>query len=145
MSSYTERFSEVHELLADIHPASYSAVQDTGYVSLANYQRAVIICTAGVLGQAVDFDIEEGTSTAGAGAQTHDAGSKDFTWAATTDNNVVSIIEIRPEELDIADRYHCINVEATPAGQSAIFGVQIWGIVPRFAPVSVAGLERVED
>jgi len=145
MSSYTERFSEVHEFLAAIAPASYSTEQNTGYVSLANFHRAVVIAHAGVLGQNVDFDFEQGTSTAGAGAATFDAGGKDFLWAATTDNNVVRVIEIRNEEFNIAGGYDCLNVEATPAGASSIFGVQIWGIVPRFAPVSTASLETVTD
>ena len=52
--SYTQRFTEGAALLAAINPASYNSVQDTGFVSLANYQRAVIIIHAGVLGGDLD-------------------------------------------------------------------------------------------
>jgi hypothetical protein len=141
--SMTELFSETHALLAQINPASYAAEQNTGYVSLANYHRAVIIIHAGVLGGDLDVDIEEATSTAGTGAQSFDAGGKDVT-VHNADDNLVHVIEINADELDITDGYKCINVEATP-GAGSIFGVQIWGTVPRFAPVSTTGLNGVTD
>lgn len=143
--SYTERFSEVHDLLACINPASYQSEQNTGYVSLKNYHRLAIVCHAGVLGQDVDFDIEAAQDTSGTGAGSFDSGSKNFTWTATTDDNARTIIEIRPEELDIDGNDCCINVEATPAGASAIFCVQVWGIEPRFAPVPTTLLDAVVD
>lgn len=142
---YTARFSEVAALLGRINPASYSTEQNTGYVSLANYHRAVIIIHAGVLGQNVDIDIEQGTDTSGSGAKALAATAKDINLAATTDNNTVSVIEVRAEELDVANGYDCINVEATPASSSAIFCVEIWGLEPRYAPVSTAALDSVTD
>lgn len=143
--SYTERFSETHTILGKINPASYAAEQNTGYVSLANYHRAVIILHAGVLGQNVGFDIEQATDTSGTSAKALDSGSKDVDWTATTDNNAVAVIEIRTEELDVNGGFDCINVEATPAGSAAIFSVEIWGAEPRYAPVSTANLDSVTD
>ncbi len=143
---FTERFSEGAQLLAKINPASYSSEQNTGFVSLANFHRAVIIIHAGVLGNNVDVDIEQATNTSGSGTvKTVDSNSKDINLTATTDNNTVSVIEIRSEELDIANGYDCINVEATPAGAGAIFGVQIWGIAPRYKPVATTNLDSVTD
>ena len=145
MSTYTERFTEVSQYLGGINPASYNSVQDTGYVSFANFHRGVVIVHAGVLGQNVDFDFEEATSTAGAGAQSFDSAGKDFLLTATTDNNTVSVVEIKSEEFDVDNNYDCLNVECTPAGSSSIFSLQIWGLVPRFAPVSTTGLDSVTD
>jgi hypothetical protein len=143
---YTERFSETHELLAVINPASYTTERNSGYVSLANFHRAVILIHAGVLGVNVDVDIESATSTAGAGAGSFDAASKDITLTATTDNNTVSVIEIRTEELDVDGGYDCINLEMTPAAQTGcIFSAQIYGICPRFAPVATTLLDTVTD
>ena len=143
--SYTERFSEVHALLAKIRPASYTTEQNTGYVDLGLYHRAVVICEAGVLGGGVDFDFEAAQDTSGTGPGSYDYGDKDFTWVATTDNGAVTVVEIRPEEFDVAGGDHCLNVECTPGGQGDIFAVQVWGIVPRYAPVSTAALDSVED
>lgn len=141
----TERFSEVAAYLGGINPASYSSEQNSGYVSLANYHRAVIIIHAGVLGQNVDVDIEAAQNTAGTGPGSFDSGSKDITLTATTDNNTVSVIEIRTEELDIAGGDCCINLEMTPAGASSIFEAEIWGLVPRFAPVPTTNVDSVTD
>ena len=145
MADYTERFSEVWSLLADIDPASYTTEQNTGYVCLDRYHRAVVIIHAGVLGTGLDVDLEEGTDTSGTGAASLDSGNKDITLTATTDNNTVSVIEIRTEELDVTNGYDCINVEVTPGGQGDLFSVQVWGGVPRYAPVSTTNLDSVTD
>ncbi len=143
---YTQRFSEGAAVLAVINPATYTTEQNTGYVSLANYHRAVIIVHAGTLAGNLDVDVEEATSTAGAGAQTFDGSGKDITLTATTDDNTVSIIEIRTEECDVANNYDCINVELTPAGQASdIFSVLVLGLEPRFKPVPTTLVDSVTD
>lgn len=143
--SYTERFSEVHAVLGTINPASYNSEQNSGYVSFANYHRGVIVIHAGVLGQDVDVDVEQATSTAGAGAKTFDSGNKDITLTATTDNNTVSIIEIKSAEFDVAGAFDCLNLEMTPAGSSSIFGAIIYGIESRFMPVPTTNVDTVTD
>jgi hypothetical protein len=55
------------------------------------------------------------------------------------------VIEIRTDELDIAGGDDCINLEMTPAGASSIFGAQIWGLEPRYAPVATTNLDSVTD
>jgi hypothetical protein len=144
MATYTNRFSEDWALLATIDPASYTTEQNTGYVSLMNYHRAVVIIHAGVLSGDVDIDLEQGTTTAGAGAKTLDSGNKDITLTATTDNNTVSIIEIRTEETDVGNGFDCINVEVTPAA-AGILGVTLWGGVTRFAPVPTTNVDSITD
>jgi hypothetical protein len=143
--TYTQRFSEGAAYLGGINPASYTSEQNTGYVSLANYHRAVIIIHAGVLGQNTDIDIEAAQDTSGTGPGSFHSGAKDILLTATTDNNTVSVIEIKTEEFDIAGGDDCINVEAIPAGASSIFGVQIWGLEPRYMPVPTTGLDSVTD
>lgn len=146
MSSYTERFTEVAELLAEISPAAYATEQNTGYVSLSDFHRAVVIIQCGALGGDVDVDIEEATDTAGTTPQAFDGGGKDTTLTNGTDDDGTTVIEIRTEELDVNDEYDCINVELTPAAQtSSIFGVQVWGLVPRHAPADTTILNAVVD
>jgi len=140
---YNERFSEAWEYLGGINPASYSSEQNTGYKSLANYERAVVILHAGVLGGNVDVDVEQGTTTGGGGAKSLASNAKDIALTATTDNNTVSVIEIRPEEFDIAGGFDCINVEVTPAS-AGIFGLQIWA-QPKYKPAATTNLDSVTD
>lgn len=140
---YTERFSEGWEYLGGINPASYNSEQNTGYKDLGNYVRAVIIIHAGVLGGNVDIDVEQATDTSGTSAKTFDSGGKDVALVATTDNNTVSVIEIRPEEFDIANKFDCINLEVTPAS-AGIISAQLWA-QPRFKPAATTTLDSVTD
>jgi hypothetical protein len=142
---YTERFSEVHDVLGRINPASYTSEQNTGYVHMQNYHRAAIVIHAGVLGQNVDIDIEQAQNTAGLNAKTFDAGSKDILLTATTDNNTVSIIEIKSSEFDVNGAFDCLNVEATPVTSAAIFGLIIYGTETRFAPVPTTNVDTITD
>jgi len=142
--SYTERFTEGAALLGVIDPASHTAEKNTGYVSMANYGRAVIILHCGVIGGNLDVDIETAKDTSGTGAKTFDSGNKDTTKTATTDNNTVTVIEIKAEEFDVANGFDCLNVEVTPAS-AGIFGVQVWGLEPRYKPVSTTLLDAVVD
>lgn len=141
--SYTERFTERHCLLGHIHPAAHTTEQNSGYVSLATYHRAVIIINCGVVTANIDVDVEQATDTAGTGAKSFDTNSKDITITAVTDNNTVEVIEIRTEEFDIANGFDCINLEMTST--NAIFSAEIWGIVPRYAEVSTTALHSVTD
>ena len=142
MADYTERFSEVWSLLGSITAANATTEQNTGYVSMANYHRAMVIIVPVSLGGALDVDMEQGTTTAGAGAKTLDSGNKDVTVAAA--DTAPSIIEIRTEEMDVSGGFDCLNVEVTPAAAS-YFWVGLWGGVPRFAAVSTTNLDSVTD
>ena len=141
---YTERFSEAAEYLGGIDPASYNSEQNTGYLNLENYHRCVILVHAGVLGGNVDIDIEQGTDSSGTGAKKVDSGGKDLALTATTDNNTVSVIEVKSEEMDVANSFNHINVECTPAS-AGIIGIQVWGIVSRYKPTPTTNLDSVTD
>jgi hypothetical protein len=143
---YTERFSEVHAYLASIAPAAYTTEQNTGYVSFANYHRGVILIATGTLAGNVDVDVEQATTTAGTDGKVFDAYGKDITLTATTDNNTLSIIEIKSSEFDVAGGFDCLNLEMTPAGQaSCIFCAAIFGLEPRFAPVPTTLVDTITD
>lgn len=140
---YTELFSEGACILAHIHPASYAQETNTGYFSLANYHRCVIIGNMGVLGGDVDVDIEQATDTAGTGESQFDAGSKDVTWH-NADDNTLKVIEIRTEEMDVDGGYDCLNVETTPGGAS-IYDVLVIGFEPRYLPVPTTALDEITN
>jgi len=144
MADYTARFTEQAMLLADIAPASHSTEQNTGYVSVAGYHRVFVLIHSGTLGGNLGIDMEQATDTAGTSAKALDAGGKDVDLVATTDDDEVNVIEIRTEELDVPNGFDCLNVEATPAS-AGIFGVQIWGFVPRHAPPATTALGSVTD
>jgi hypothetical protein len=142
MADYTERFSEVWSLLGSIRGANASTEQNTGYVSLANYHRVMVIVIPVSLGSALDVDLEQGTDTSGTGAKTVDSGGKDITVALA--DTAPSVIELRTAEMDVTGGFDCLNVEVTPTAGS-YFWCGIFGGVPRFAPVSTTNYDSVTD
>lgn len=140
--AYTQRFSEVHELLANLVVSSSGAEQNTGFVELGRFHRGFVQIIPVTLGGALDVDVEQATDTAGTGSKTFDAGGKDTTIPQTDTNP--TIIEFRNEEFDVDNAFDALNIEVTPGGAST-FIVQVWGTVPRKAPVATTNLEAVVD
>lgn len=145
--SYTERFTEAWECLAATYGANvaHTTETNTGSVSLANFQRVAIIIHPVALNDALDVDIEEATSTAGAGLKPLASGGHDIT-VATADTKP-SVIELRTDELDVEDGFDCINVEVTTAataGSANYFVVEIWGLA-NYMPAATTNLDSVTD
>lgn len=146
--SYTARFSENFELLANITPETANGAvgeHNTGYVSLENFHRAIIILTAGTPGGAstIDVDIEEGTSAAGAGAQ--NIAGKTITQLVAADAGETVYIELRTAELDVNNDYSFVNAEVTVAVNTFTYDLKIYGFTPRFAPVDVTNIAEIVD
>lgn len=145
--SYTERFTEQWQLIDTIYQlagASNTEV-NSGYNSLANFHRVVIVIHPLDINDDLDVDIEQATDTSGTGAKTFHAGDHDIT-VATTDTKP-SVIEIQTEELDVTGKFDCLNVEVTTAntgGEGNDYVVEIWGM-PRYKPVSTTNLDSVTD
>jgi hypothetical protein len=142
---YTERFSEVHEFLAGIPPASYTTEQNTGFVHFANYHRGVILIHAGAVVGTCDVDVEQAQDTLGTGKKAFDANAKDIVLTSGH-NNIVAIIEIKSSEFDVANRYDCLNLEVTPGIQgSAVFGAGIFGLEPRYGATPATQVDSITD
>lgn len=145
--SYTERFSEEWELIDVVYGAAVAANTETnsGYNDMGNYHRIAIVIDPVSLGDALDVDIEQGTSSAGAGAKTVDSNTKDIT-VATTDT-APSVIEIQMEEMDVTNRFNHLNVEITTAntgGGANYFACKIYGL-PRYGAASTTNWDSVTD
>ncbi len=147
MASYSERFTEVWQLIDTIYGANVAAATESnsGYNNVANMARLVLIIHPLALNDALDVDIEEALTTAGGTPQSFDAGGKDITVAAA--DTKPSVIEIKGEEFDVADNYDCINIEITTAntqGGSNYFVAELWGMTA-YAPASTTNLDSVTD
>jgi hypothetical protein len=139
----TARFSELAQFLGGIPPASYTTTQTIDYVSLANFHRGVILVYTGALSTTLFVDLHEASNAAGTGVAEYDASADDLTLTAA-DDNTMNVIEIRTEEFSAGMCW--LSVIVTLGAQSAcLFSVEIWGLTPRFMPVSTAALTTVED
>ncbi len=144
---YTARFSELYELIDTLYGVSVnaSAEANTGFVDISGYIRFVVIIHPVSLEDNLDIDIEQATSTAGTDGKSFDSGSKD-TLILTTDTKP-TVIEVRPEEFDMAGSFDHFNVEVIPAatgGTENYYVVEIWG-EPVYKPAATTNLDAVVD
>jgi len=140
--AYTERWTEVCYPLAEINPASYTQPQDTDYVSLANYHRAVVVMHMGAMLGTQDLALYQATDTLGTGAKA--ITGKSITQLTAADDNARVAIELQTEELDVDGGFDCIAACTTPGGAN-IFELTIYGIIPRFPPVPTTNWDEVVD
>jgi len=142
MSTYTEQFTEVHELLANLVVNASAAEQNTGYVEVGRFHRVFVQVIPVLLGDDLEIDFEQATDTLGTGVKTLDAGSKDTTILSTETGPTA--FEIHTEEFDVDGGFDAVNVEVVAAAQGASsYVVQVWGCIPRNAPVATTLLEAV--
>jgi len=146
--TYTARFSENFELLANITPEAANGTvgeHNSGYVSMENFHRALIVLTAGEAGGAstIDVDVEEATTAAAGGAQ--NLAGKSITQLVAADAGETVYIEVRTEELDVDNGYSFINAEVAVGANTFTYDLKIFGFMPRFAPVSVTNIAEIVD
>lgn len=145
---YTARFTEMHALLDKLDPDSYAAAEyNTGYNSLQQYHRAVVMLMVGDMqaGATVDLDIEQATDTSGTSAKAITGKSITQLTQAGSDSDKVVFVEIRTEELDVDNAFDCINAELTVGTNSVEAALVIFGCEPRYPPVPTTNMEEVVD
>lgn len=132
------KLSEKIAILATLDPASVAAstVVST-YVPMANVHQLTALLQTGVLGTAATIDAKLVQATAAAGT-----GSKDITGKAITQivkatgDNKQAMIEVRAEELDVANGFAFVALSVTVGTAASIFGAHVIGASPRFSPAS---------
>jgi len=150
MADFTERFTETAALLYNLAPISVTngAEAFTSYVSLASYHRAVIVIHTGVMasGATLDAVVHQATDTSGTSAK-HLTASKAIAQLtqAGSDSNKDIAIEVRTEELDVANGFDCIALGYTVGTAATLLSIEIYGLVPRYAAVSTTAWDEIVD
>ena len=140
---YTNRVTEVLVPLGGRHPVDTvaGAIAYTGYVSLANYHRALVVIDAGVFGGTGHIDIQLYQAlTTGGGSPKVIAGKA---LTQTLVGGSYYAIELQTEELDGDGGFDCIAVGYTVTHANCLFGITIWGAEPRFMPVPTTGWQEI--
>ena len=148
--AYTQRFTEVHELLdsAWLTPANKAiATYTTGYVSMANHQRAIYILLTGVMAAAATLDLAlwQATDTSGTSAKLIAGKNITQLTQAAGDAGDACIIEVRTEELDVDGGFDCIAGILTVAGNTVFCTVLPLFGASNYVPVPVANWTEVVD
>ena len=146
--AYTQRFTEVHELLDPnwLTPVDRAAAAyPTGYVSMANHQRAGYILLTGVMtqGSTVDLQLWQATDAAGTGAKVIVGKAITQLTQAGGDGGDACIIELRTEELDVDGGFSFVAGILTVAGAATLCALLPLFGCSNFPPVPVANWTEV--
>lgn len=145
--SYTERFSEVHQVLAHIPADSETVEINTGFVALNLIHRLVVIISVGDIAATGTFDValQQATTTGGAGAKALAGKSTTQLTQAGGDGDDLLIIEVKSIELDVSNSFDCVNVRISPAVAASEFSVLVLGICQRFVAVPTTLVTEIVD
>ena len=137
------QFSETHNMLAQISPASYTAEQNTDWIDMARYERIAIIIQVGAMGTTFDADLEIATDSDGSDIHT----LKSITQLVTGEDDEIIVIELLAEEMShptgaSSDEYSHLRLEVTPNG-ATIFGAVVLGFESRYDPVSITAWDEI--
>lgn len=125
--------SENIAVLATQDPASVAASTVTsGWVDASRFLEIMALIQTGVLGASATLDakLQQATDSGGSGA-------KDVTGKAITQivkasgDNKQAIINLRPEQLDVANNFRYVRLSVTVGTAASIFGSSLLGLHPR--------------
>ena len=130
--------SEQLAILATLDPISASAGSATSsWVPVQNFHSILAIINTGVLGTSATIDarLQQATDSSG-------TGSKDVTSRAITQivkasgDNKQALINMRSDEIDTTNAYTHVRLVVTVGTAASVYGAQVLGMSPRFAPAS---------
>jgi len=127
---------------AVLDPVSQAAATvTTGWVSMATYDAVLALLQVGALGASatVDAKIQQATSSGGAGAKDLSPARSitQLTKAGTDDNKQVAI-NVRSDELDVANGYTHVRLSVTVATAACLISAVILGFDARYQTATAA-------
>lgn len=137
--------SEQVAVLGTIDPVSQGAgTVTTGWISAATFERFLALINTGVLGAGATLDakIQQATDSGGTGVK--DVTGKALTQIVkATGDGKQALINLRAEELDIANGFAFFRLSMTVATAASLVGATVLGFVPKNAPASASNQAAV--
>jgi hypothetical protein len=146
--AYTQRFTEVHELVAVLPPQTLAIGLHTyGWFNAANHQRGVFILQVGAMAQGSSIDVQLWQATDATGANAKIVAGKAITQlsAAAGDGNDAVVIEVRTEELDVNGGFAYVSAVLTVLGGTVVTSALALAGASNYVPVSTATWTEVVD
>lgn len=148
---YTERISEIMCPLVSEHADSFGVgTHQSAWVDVSPYHRVFLFIDIGEVQKngSVDWiDLHMATNVAGAGeddVNVIDNGDVTTTGTYTT-GDCLMCIEMRTEELERQGSYHWCSVIVEISGAAVELSYTLFGVSPRYPPVSQADWTEVVD
>ena len=119
----------------------------SGWISVADFYNFAAVILAGTLGSSATLDakLEQASDSSGTGAK--DITGKAITQLtqAGTDSDKQAIINLKADELDIANDFTHFRLTATVATATSDIGAVVLGVNPRHAPASDSDASTVDE
>ena len=130
--------SEQLAILSTLDPISASAGSATStWVPVQNFHSILAIITTGVLGASatIDAKLQQATDSSGTGSK--DVASRSITQILkASGDNKQALINMRTDEIDTTNAYTHVRLVVTVGTAASVYGAQLLGMNPRFAPAS---------
>lgn len=136
--SYTQRFTEAFNPLASEFADSLAAgTVDSAWVSMAEYHRGTLVLNVGDMAATatLDISIRQATDATGTGAKAIAGKAITQLTQAGGDGDDLLDIELRSEELDVANNFDFISVRRIIANANVELAWTLFGMISRHKPV----------
>lgn len=140
--------SEIAGVVGNIDPDAYAAsTVTTGWIAAKDYTSFLAIVQAGDLGASATLDakLQQASDSGGTGAK--DITGKAITQLtqAGTDSNKQSLINLRPEELDIDNGFTHFRLSMTVGTAASDAGGIVLGFMPARGPATSVDASTVDE
>lgn len=141
-------------IVATIDPDAYApGIYYSDFVDMGDWHALLAVIEVGTLGTngTVDAALLQSTSSAGAGEKAVTSKSITQFTQAGSDADKQAMINLRPEELDIANSFRYVRLRittdetASPSAAVNDFGATLWGFWPRNGVASDQDLASVDE
>jgi hypothetical protein len=142
----SEKFAIVATIDPDAYAASTSAY-GSDWVNTEYFHEYLAVVHVGTLATSatVDAAVVQASSATGASSKAITGKSITQLTEGGTDSDKQALINIRTDELDVANGFSFIRLEMTVGTASADSGGVIWGTEPRFGPANDNDLASVDE
>ncbi|MBT8046405.1 MAG: hypothetical protein KJN67_04490 [Pontiella sp.] len=141
--------SEVCAVVGTIDPDAYTAATTVSdYVDMGKFESVLFVIAVGTMASTATLDavVKQATDSSGTGAKNLDT-SKAITQLteAGTDSDKQVLVEVRAEDLDLANDFDHVALSVTGATAASDYGVIALGFNPRVMPASDGDLASVDE
>lgn len=132
--------SQRASVVGAVNPQSATTVQVSGWLDSAAFHNFLAVIQTGAITATglVDAKIQQATSSGGAGAKDI-TGKSIVQLTAAANANQQALINLKHEDLDIANGFRWIQLSVTPSVAAALIGATVLGFDPRFGMASDTG------
>lgn len=149
MVSKTTLPSDEVAVLAAIDPdVTAAGTVTTGWIDMGAWIKVMAVIMAGTLGSSATLDakIEQATDSAGTGAKDVTGKSiTQLTQAGTDQSDKQAVINLYPEDLDIANDFTHVRLSLTVGTASSDAGALILGLGARYGKASASDADTVAE